>query len=93
MTLKKRYENICNEYVLKFCEKQDMNFEGWVGDFIGGIAMCSDFYFDFSDIVLDINTKQSKHTIIEWHDQNVENENKIINYYSFTKGLRIKDIK
>ena len=34
--LKKQYEFVCNEYVTKFCNKQEMDFEGWVGDIVGG---------------------------------------------------------
>ena len=33
--IKRQYEDACNEYVLAFCEKQDLYFEGWVGDTIG----------------------------------------------------------
>ena len=43
--LNKQYEFICNEYVKKFCNKQSMSFEGWVGDTLGGIAYYSHFYY------------------------------------------------
>lgn len=91
--LKKQYEFVCNEYVTKFCNKQELIFEGWVGDTIGGIACCNDFYFNFEDIVLDINSKQPKGAIIDWYYSNLEEAEKSINYYSYTKGLRISDLK
>lgn len=90
--LKNDYQLICNEYVTMFCDKQEMDFEGWVGDDVGGIACCNDFFFSFHDIVLDINSKQKKGLIIEWYYQSVENSEKTINYYSYTKGLRLSDI-
>ena len=49
--LKETYEFACNEYVQKFCNKQEMTNEGWVNDDVGGIALCSDFYFNLHDIV------------------------------------------
>lgn len=91
--LRERYEYVCNEYVELFCQKQDMSFEHWVGNEVGGILVCSDFFFSFSDIVLDINTKQKKGEIIKWYDDNMENPKYNINYYSYTKGLRISELK
>lgn len=91
--LKKQYEFVCNEYVVKFCNKQEMEFEGWVGDTIGGIAYCNDFYFNFQDIVWDINSKQPKGAIIDWYYKNLEEEGKSINYFSYTKGLRVSELK
>lgn len=34
-----------------------------------------------------------KGEIWNWYWDNIENEGKAINYYSYVKGLRIKDIK
>jgi hypothetical protein len=92
-TLQQKYEDACNEYVLKFCKKQEIDFEGWIADIIGGIALCNDFYFNFHDIVWDINSKQKKEAIKNWYYENLEYPNKSINYYSYTKGLRVKDLK
>ena len=91
--LKKQYEFVCNEYVTKFCNKQEMDFEGWVGDTIGGIAYCNDFYFNFQDIVWDINSKQPKGAIVDWYYENLEKPEKSINYFSYTKGLRVSELK
>lgn len=91
--LKERYEGICNEYISEFCEKQDFNFEGWVGDNVGEIALCNDFFFNFNDIVYDINTNQQKGLIIDWYYDNLDNIEKSINYFSYSKGLRISDMK
>jgi hypothetical protein len=69
--LKKEYELICSKYINVFCKKQDLDFKGWVAENIGGIAICGDFYFNFQDIVLDINSKQPKGLIIEWYYKNI----------------------
>jgi hypothetical protein len=90
--LKKQYELVCNEYIKRFCEKQEMDFEGWVGDQVGGIACCNEFFFNFQDIVLDINLEQPKEMIIDWYYENLETPEKSINYYSYTRGLRIYDV-
>lgn len=37
--LKTRYEAICKEYIDVFCEKQGMEFEFWVAEIVGGIAV------------------------------------------------------
>lgn len=86
--LKRDYEKACNQYMKLFCEKQDLYFDGFVNDDIGGIALCSDFFFNFQDIVWDVNAKIPKGVIIEWYDAQLENHERAINYYSYTKGLR-----
>ena len=91
--LKKQYEFVCNEYVTKFCNKQQMDFEGWVGDTVGGIACCNDFFFNFQDIVWDVNSKQPKGAIVDWYYENLEIPEKSINYFSYTKGLRVSELK
>lgn len=91
--LQKDYYNICNEYIDAFIKKQSMSFEGWVGDTIGGIAYCNDFYFNFQDIVWDVNSKQPKGAIVDWYYENLEIPEKSINYFSYTKGLRVSELK
>lgn len=93
--LQQQYNAICTEYVKRFCRKQDLDFDDvhWIGGTIGGVFMVADFYFDFSDIVYDINSKQPKGLILKWDWETVEHSPKIINYYSYTKGLRYEDLK
>lgn len=86
--LQKNYEKSCNAYVKEFCKKHDVEFEYWV-DSVGGVAMINDYFFNFSDIVWDINSGQPKELIFEWYDECVGVADKSINYYSYTKGLRL----
>jgi hypothetical protein len=94
--LNRQYEFVCNELVQKFSNKQDIEFDGWVGDEIGGTAtFISQYFFDLSDIILDLKTKQPKGMILDWQDEYVEfntssEEQKYINYKSYIMGLRFK---
>ena len=46
--------------------KQQIDFDGWVGDEIGGINfICLSIFFNLSDIILDLNTKQPKGQILK----------------------------
>ena len=65
--LRKMYEFVCNEYVQKFCDKQELTNEGWVGNHVGETAVCSDFYFNLTDIVFDIDSNQPKWRILDWY--------------------------
>lgn len=85
------YENICNELAEEFCRKQDMIFDGWAGNQIGGIAYCNDFFFNMNDIILDLKSNQPKGNIIDWYYSNTEEHT--INYYSYTRGLRVEPKK
>jgi hypothetical protein len=92
--LKEKYETICMEWVQIFCKKQDLEFDGWVGNEVGGIAIfATQYFFNLSDIILDINTKQPKCLILRWQDDGVifnmfKETTKYINYKSYTMGLR-----
>lgn len=96
--LKTQYEFACNEYARKFANKQHIDFEFWVADEVGGIACFnSDYFFNISDIVLDINTKQPVGLILDWQNDGVEThfthpEINSINYHSYTMGLRYEHI-
>lgn len=48
-----RFRSVCMDYILRFCEKHDLNFEGWVGDRVGETAEIGDMFLDFSDIRYD----------------------------------------
>jgi hypothetical protein len=96
--LKNRYYEICNEIVSEFCKKQEMEFDSWVGDRVGEIALIGDYYLNFSDILQDLNTNQEKWFIFQWYNDSVDNaiKNKFpiqINYQSYCMGLRYEKIQ
>lgn len=92
--LNKQYEFVCNEWIRKFCNKQDIEFDGWAGDEINGIAsFACQYFFTLNDIVLDLNSKQPKGFILEWQSDDVDFNmfNKVphhINYKSYIMGVR-----
>ena len=96
--LKKQYEFVCNEYIKKFCNKQGIEFDGWVCDEVGGIASFAyQYFFNLSDIILDLNTKQPKGNILDWQSEGVDfnmfnEKQQHINYKSYTIGVRYKDL-
>jgi hypothetical protein len=102
--LKTQYENVCNEYVRRFCEKQEIDFDGWVGDEVGGIAsFIHQYFFNMSDIILDITTNQPVGFILDWQSDGVDynmfdynmfkDKTEYINYNSYIMGLRYYDLK
>lgn len=88
----KKYKEICNAIVVQFCEKQEMDFNGWVADDIGSIAECNDFYFCFADIVKDIEKNVEKGVIVDWYYANLGKQGNYINYISWLMGFRHKEI-
>jgi len=66
--IKQKYEKLCMEYVLRFCEKHDLNFEGWVADRVGETAEIGDMLLDFSDIRFDLDSERKVGEIEKWWD-------------------------
>lgn len=48
---------------------------------------------EYVDIFHDVDSEQPKGFITDWYYDNLEFKDKAINYYSYTKGLRVKDIE
>lgn len=94
--LKEQYIFVCNEYVSKFCEKQDVDLDFWVSNEVGSVACFnSDFFFGMDEIRFDMDTNQPVGLIFKWQNDSIDahfrNED-TINYYSYAKGLRYEDI-
>ena len=77
------------EYIKAFCDKEEAEFEGWIGNDVGGIFWCADIALSFSDILIDINTNQPKGEITKWYSDNLQYPDNAINYKSYTMGLRV----
>jgi hypothetical protein len=73
--------------------------DGWVCDEVGGIAsFACQYFFNLSDIILDLNTKQPKGNILNWQSEDVDfnmfnEKQQHINYKSYTMGLRHEQLK
>jgi len=84
---------IANEWVDKFCKKQEIEFDYWVADEVGGIgSFINQYFFTLSDIVYDIRTRQPKGLILQWQDEEMEycleNDGGFTSYYGYTKKVR-----
>ena len=90
--LKIQLDSIIDEYTNLFCVKQECFSDGWIGPIKGGINCFSDCFISFDDIRTDLELNVPKGEIFNWYYENLETE-KSINYYSYTLGLRIKDLK
>lgn len=91
--LKKEFESIVSKIVKEFENKQDVYFEFFVSDDFSGVACFSnEYYFSLDNICHDIFTNQPKGLIIEWNDDCLENQNKNISYFAYSKGLRFNKI-
>ena len=80
---------IYNPILKGFEKKQDLTFEFWVGDEIGGVACFDTYIFGLDDIIFDLKTNQPKDLIKEWFDC-LSSENNI-NYQCYSKGLRNRE--
>lgn len=81
------------ELMEAFAEKQDLEFEGFVGDDPAGVACFSwSYFFNLSEIYLDLSTNQPKGLIKEWNaeitEQRLNGNEKYINYFHWTLGKR-----
>lgn len=97
MELKERYEACCSEYLQKFVEKQEIEFDYWIGGTIGGLASFIDqYFFSMDDIIYDIEHNCEVGLILSWQDDGVEfgeETGHYINYHSYAIGLRYSDLK
>lgn len=95
MKLIDRYEKLRNEIINEFSRKQDLSFDGWIADEIGGTAsFCHQYFFNISDIVLDLKAKKKSGFILNWQSESVDHNKDskenyyYINYSSWIKGER-----
>lgn len=91
LELKNLYTIVCEEYISKFETKHGRKFTGWVADEMAEVATFIDeYYFNFSDIVYDIDTRQPKGKIFEWQNYNVNlgGSGKTVSYRAYSKGFR-----
>ena len=81
---KKQLEENIKTYIDIFCRKHGIKFNGWVGGQSGTIGLFNDYYFDFENIRLDLETNQPEDRIFKWYDYDLEADEHI-NYYSWIK--------
>lgn len=93
--LRLRYQFIVEDYVEAFCTKQGFNYD-YCNDLVPIIEIW-DYFFNFEDIRYDIDNNIKKGLILKWYNADLEHnmdreERQHINYSSYCKGLRHKDL-
>ena len=93
-SLKQEYIDIVDKYLFAFIRKQNIKFDGWVGNDIGGVAQfIEQYYFDFDDIRMDIDNNVPKGIILDWQNDNIDNnsndEGIIVNYKSYLMSKKL----
>ena len=89
--MKENYKKVCMAYIRAFEKKQGLLFDEWIDYLeVADFGVFSTFYL--SDIRHDIDTKQPKENIINWHYAVLDNysEKGFINYKSWCMGKRYK---
>lgn len=51
----------------RFLAKHELDFDFWVADREGEVALCSDMFFHYNDMLHDLQTKRPKGLIIDWY--------------------------
>ena len=66
------YTRGCNEYLRVFCERHDFDFneakKSWVGDRVGEVVLCGDYYVDFRDIIVDVEEDPSDDEYFKYYN-------------------------
>jgi hypothetical protein len=71
--LKRRFESVCNEYVLEFTNLYDIQLYSddiWVANDVGGIVCIGDRFFDFLDVIkYAVDNQLSDYDeLMEWYE-------------------------
>lgn len=95
--LQMRFALLAADYIEAFTTKHKVDFDGWVGECIGGIACFGDYYFNFDDIRYDVDYNVRGRKIFRWLEEGVEHnfgreEPQHINYENYCLGLRYKNL-
>ena len=93
--LKERFEKICNEYAVKFAQKQEIEFEGWLSEIGMYAEFSNESCFEFHLIKHDVDTNQPKGLIFEWQEEYNKHlkSGDRISYYAWCMGLRYDLLK
>jgi hypothetical protein len=91
---KNGFEFYVNQYMQLFCDKHGLEYNEslWIGR-KGDIIEIADMVINFSDIRIDLEENVNKDIFLEWYWNVTESELPHINYSSWIKGLRHKDLK
>lgn len=77
-----------------FCDKHEIEYDDsyWIGG-KGEVIEIGDMFINFSDVRLDLEQNVTKGIFTNWYWTVLESKLPHINYASWVKGLRHKDLK
>lgn len=84
MSLKEKYNKICNKYLDQFSKQTGIPNEGWVGNEPGGVAYVLDYFFGFKEIMVTVDNNIPFDTLVEWYEKELDFYSK---NYSPIKGF------
>lgn len=91
-SLKKQWEDVCNEYARIFCTKHSYRFDPdmWVANDPGSIIEVCDMFVGIDEIRYDVDNNIPEEYFAEWYWKGLEvyelTGKKYMNYPSFCKG-------
>lgn len=91
-SLKSEWQELCNKYLKKFCDKHEYEYEPdcWVANNPGTIACVNDMFVSMEDIRYDIDNDIPEEYFEKWYWKAVDvyglSGEKFMNYASFCKG-------
>jgi len=86
--LKTNYEKAVQAYVINFCERVEIDFDGWVGGQVGTVGCFGDHYFDFHDIKYFVENDFTFEIMMRWYWFTAEHPKCYINLPTFHKRVR-----
>jgi hypothetical protein len=101
MSNKKQYINAkvgldfyIDSYMQMFCEKHGLTYDEsyWIGG-KGEVIEIGDMFINFSDVRIDLEQNCPVEMFADWYWTVLESNLPHINYASWVKGLRHKDLK
>jgi len=83
-----------DRYMQMFCDKHEIEYDDsyWIGG-KGEVIEIGDMFINFSDVRLDLEQNVTKGIFTNWYWTVLESKLPHINYASWVKGLRHKDLK
>ena len=86
--LKKQYNESVKNYIIEFEKRHDVDFDGWIGETVGEVAMFGDYTFNFSEIKYVIDNDIKFEWLSDWYWFIVTYQKCYYNFNSYCKFRR-----
>lgn len=86
------YYAACNTLLKAFCEKHEFDYDeaknSWVGDDVGGVVCCCDYFFGMDVIVTDLRENADEGELLDWYDYVMRCSNLGVSSVNFRSWLK-----